>query len=83
MNNNNNNVNIFLDAIIGKASNDGLSSSATRLSFRHPDAFLPAEVSEQLLANLCEKKTLSDLTITLFNSKSTRLRYLYFHFLDM
>ena len=72
-----------MDAIIGKASNDGSSSSATRLSFRHPDAFLPAEVSEQLLANLCEKKTLSDLTITLFNSKSTRLRYLYFHFLDM
>lgn len=58
-----------------KAPNDGSSSSATRLSFRHPDAFLPAEISEQLLANLCEKKTLSDLTITLFNSKSTRLRH--------
>ncbi|XP_017762696.1 PREDICTED: protein zyg-11 homolog B-like [Eufriesea mexicana] len=58
-----------------KASNDGSSSSAIRLSFRYPDAFLPAEVSEQLLANLCEKKTLSDLTITLFNSKSTRLRH--------
>ncbi|KAG7188107.1 hypothetical protein KM043_015956 [Ampulex compressa] len=57
------------------SSNDGVSMSATRLSFKHPDAFLPAEVSEQLLSNLCEKKTLSDLTITLFDSKSTRLRH--------
>ncbi|CAK9803538.1 Protein zyg-11 homolog B [Anthophora plagiata] len=58
-----------------RASNDGSSSSATRLSFRHSDAFLPAEISEQLLSNLCEKKTLCDLTITLFDSKSTRLRH--------
>ncbi|XP_025074864.1 protein zyg-11 homolog B-like isoform X3 [Pogonomyrmex barbatus] len=57
------------------SSNDASSSSATRLTFRHPDAFLPAEVSEQLLSNLCEKKTLSDLTITLFDSKTTRLRH--------
>lgn len=62
-------------ASCGRASSDGSSSSATRLSFRHPDAFLPAEISEQLLSNLCEKKTLSDLTITLFDSKSTRLRH--------
>lgn len=58
-----------------RSPSDGSSSSATRLSFRHPDAFLPAEISEQLLSNLCEKKTLSDLTITLFDSKSTRLRH--------
>ncbi|XP_012216425.1 protein zyg-11 homolog B-like isoform X2 [Linepithema humile] len=57
------------------SSNDAPSSSATRLTFRHPDAFLPAEVSEQLLSNLCEKKTLSDLTITLFDAKTTRLRH--------
>ncbi|XP_014485546.1 PREDICTED: protein zyg-11 homolog B-like isoform X3 [Dinoponera quadriceps] len=57
------------------SSNDAPTSSATRLTFRHPDAFLPAEVSEQLLSNLCEKKTLSDLTITLFDSKTTRLRH--------
>ncbi|XP_020298380.1 protein zyg-11 homolog B-like isoform X2 [Pseudomyrmex gracilis] len=56
-------------------SNDAPTNSATRLTFRHPDAFLPAEVSEQLLSNLCEKKTLSDLTITLFDSKTTRLRH--------
>ncbi|CAK9828911.1 Protein zyg-11 homolog B [Anthophora retusa] len=60
---------------IARASNEGSSSSATRLSFRHSDAFLPAEISEQLLSNLCEKKTLCDLTITLFDSKSTRLRH--------
>ncbi|XP_076242167.1 protein zyg-11 homolog B isoform X2 [Calliopsis andreniformis] len=58
-----------------RSPSDGSSSSATRLSFRHPDAFLPAEISERLLSNLCEKKTLSDLTITLFDSKSTRLRH--------
>lgn len=57
------------------SSNDALFSSATRLTFRRPDAFLPAEVSEQLLSNLCEKKRLSDLTITLFDSKTTRLRH--------
>lgn len=56
-------------------SNDASPSLATRLSFKHPDAFLPAEISEHLLSSLCEKKTLSDLTITLFDSKSTRLRH--------
>ncbi|XP_076622675.1 protein zyg-11 homolog B isoform X2 [Colletes latitarsis] len=45
-----------------------------RLSFRQPDVFLPTEISEQLLSNFCKKETLSDLTMTLFDSKSTRLR---------
>ncbi|XP_076650034.1 protein zyg-11 homolog B [Halictus rubicundus] len=49
-------------------------SSTTRISFKHPNIFIPAEISELLLSNLCEKKALSDLTITLFDSKSTRLR---------
>ncbi|XP_076242174.1 protein zyg-11 homolog B isoform X3 [Calliopsis andreniformis] len=65
----------ILGSTIARSPSDGSSSSATRLSFRHPDAFLPAEISERLLSNLCEKKTLSDLTITLFDSKSTRLRH--------
>ncbi|KOC67396.1 Protein zyg-11 like protein B [Habropoda laboriosa] len=47
----NNNTDI-LGATTARASNDGSSSSATRLSFRHSDAFLPAEISEQLLSNL-------------------------------
>ncbi|XP_034180534.1 protein zyg-11 homolog B isoform X1 [Osmia lignaria lignaria] len=71
---NSNNIDI-LGETIARASNDGSSGSARRLSFRYPDVFLPAEISEQLLSNLCEKKTLSDLTITLFDSKSTRLRH--------
>ncbi|XP_066589972.1 protein zyg-11 homolog B-like [Prorops nasuta] len=54
---------------------DGALNVTTTLSFKNPDAFLPAEISEQLLTSLCENKTLSDLTITLFNSKSTRLRH--------
>ncbi|XP_046464898.1 protein zyg-11 homolog B isoform X1 [Neodiprion pinetum] len=51
------------------------AGSATRLSFKDPDAFLPAEISDQLLSSLCERKALSDLTITLFDSKTTRLRH--------
>ncbi|GAB1863790.1 Protein zyg-11-like protein B [Camponotus japonicus] len=72
---NSNSTEVAFDTISRTASNNAPSSSATRLTFRHPDAFLPAEVSEQLLSNLCEKKTLSDLTITLFDSKTTRLRH--------
>ncbi|XP_014485545.1 PREDICTED: protein zyg-11 homolog B-like isoform X2 [Dinoponera quadriceps] len=74
--NNNSTEEFAFDTTTGRtSSNDAPTSSATRLTFRHPDAFLPAEVSEQLLSNLCEKKTLSDLTITLFDSKTTRLRH--------
>ncbi|XP_024871172.1 protein zyg-11 homolog B-like [Temnothorax curvispinosus] len=64
-----------VDTATGRTSSNDAPNSATWLTFRHPDAFLPAEVSEQLLSNLCEKKTLSDLTITLFDSKTTRLRH--------
>lgn len=51
-----------------------LTNSSTRLSFKDPETFLPTEISEQLLYSLCERKKLSDLTITLFDSKTTRLR---------
>lgn len=51
-----------------------LTNSSTRLSFKDPDIFLPTEISEQLLYSLCERKKLSDLVITLFDSKTTRLR---------
>ncbi|KAL7289258.1 hypothetical protein TKK_0017195 [Trichogramma kaykai] len=54
-------------------TNQALSS--TRLSFKHPDTFLPTAISEQLLYNLCERKKLSDFTITLFDSKTTRLKH--------
>ncbi|XP_053594608.1 protein zyg-11 homolog B isoform X5 [Microplitis demolitor] len=55
--------------------NDINFCSLTRLNFKDPDIFLPAQISEQLLASLCEKKALSDLTITLFDSKTTILRH--------
>ncbi|KAF7993187.1 hypothetical protein HCN44_006247 [Aphidius gifuensis] len=51
------------------------NGSVTRLNFKDPDVFLPAQISEQLLARLCEKNALTDLTITLFDSTTTRLRY--------
>lgn len=57
------------------SSNNVTSGPSTRLSFRDPDTFLPAEISEQLLYSLCERKVLSDLTITLFDAKTTRLRH--------
>ncbi|XP_036150021.1 protein zyg-11 homolog B isoform X3 [Monomorium pharaonis] len=73
---NSNSTEVAFDTTIGRTSfNDAPTSTATRLTFKHPDAFLPTEMSEQLLSNLCEKKTLSDLTITLFDSKTTRLRH--------
>ncbi|XP_058805483.1 protein zyg-11 homolog B isoform X1 [Phymastichus coffea] len=50
-------------------------ANTTKLSFKDPDTFLPTEISEQLLYSLCERKKLSDLTITLFDSKTTRLRH--------
>ncbi|XP_078044108.1 protein zyg-11 homolog B [Augochlora pura] len=62
-------------ASLPKTSNDASSSSATRLSFKRPDIFIPAEISELLLSTLCERKKISDETITLFDSKTTRLRY--------
>ncbi|XP_033341021.1 protein zyg-11 homolog B [Megalopta genalis] len=72
---NNSNTDILANtALLPKTSNDASSSSATRLSFKRPDIFIPAEISELLLSNLCERKALCDETITLFDSKSTRLR---------
>ena len=57
------------------SNNNRTSGPSTRLSFRDPDTFLPTEISEQLLYSLCERKVLSDLTITLFDAKATRLRH--------
>ncbi|XP_018311593.1 protein zyg-11 homolog B isoform X3 [Mycetomoellerius zeteki] len=76
---NSNSTEVAFDTATGRTSSNDASSldisCTTRLTFRHPDAFLPAEISEQLLSNLCEKNMLSDLTITLFDSKTTRLRH--------
>ena len=55
-------------------SNGDVPNSSTKLTFKDPEAFLPTEISERLLYNLCEKKALSDLTIALFDAKTTRLR---------
>ncbi|XP_015119052.1 protein zyg-11 homolog B isoform X1 [Diachasma alloeum] len=70
-----NNVSVSSGTLTNSPINNSTHETATRLSFKDPDVFLPAEISEQLLASLCEKKALSDLTITLFDSKTTRLRY--------
>ena len=54
------------------------SSDETRLKFKDEQTFLHAELSEQLLHKLCEKKLLDDLVMTLFNCESTRLKQVRF-----
>ncbi|XP_011497736.1 PREDICTED: protein zyg-11 homolog B [Ceratosolen solmsi marchali] len=54
--------------------NYDFSDPSLRLSFKDPNTFLPTEISEQLLYGLCEREKLSNLSITLFDSKTTRLR---------
>lgn len=49
-----------------------------RLSFKDKDIFFHSEISEQLLTSLSEKHKLTDLTMTLFDPKKTRLRYVLF-----
>jgi len=46
-----------------------------RLEFKEEELFFHTELSEQLLVRLCEKKKLDDLTLTLFQGDSTRLRH--------
>lgn len=46
----------------------------SQLVFKDPDVYLHSEIAEQLLTALCDRGKLSDLNITLFDSKSTRLR---------
>ena len=54
------------------------ASEKTRLKFKDEQTFLHAELSEQLLHKLCEKKLLDDLVLTLFNCESTRLKQVRF-----
>lgn len=46
----------------------------SQLVFKDPDAYLYSEIAEQLLTALCDRGKLSDLNITLFDAKSTRLK---------
>jgi len=46
-----------------------------KLQFKEEEIFFHTELSEQLLVRLCEKKKLDDLTLTLFQGDSTRLRH--------
>ncbi|XP_014203818.1 protein zyg-11 homolog B [Copidosoma floridanum] len=62
-------------ALPTSSSSHNSANNSTRLSFKDPDIFLPTEISEQLLYSLCERSKLSDFTITLFDSKTTRLRH--------
>ena len=45
------------------------------MQFKEEEIFFHTELSEQLLVRLCEKKKLDDLTLTLFQGDSTRLRH--------
>lgn len=53
---------------------DGITGLTSKLVFKDEDAYFHSEISEQLLTALCDKGKLTDLNITLFDSKSTRLK---------
>lgn len=50
------------------------NAGQSQLVFKDSDAYLHSEIAEQLLTSLCDRGKLSDLNITLFDAKSTRLR---------
>lgn len=50
------------------------SSNGIRLMFKGSEVFLHTVIAEQLLTALCAKKKLSDITMTLFDVTTTRLR---------
>ncbi|EEB12106.1 conserved hypothetical protein [Pediculus humanus corporis] len=54
---------------------DGITGLTSKLVFKNEDVYLHSELSEQLLTALCDKGKLTDLNITLFDSKYTRLKY--------
>jgi hypothetical protein len=47
-----------------------------RLQFKDEETFFHTELSEQLLVRLCEKKKMDDMVLTLFDCRTTRLRYI-------
>lgn len=53
---------------------DGMTGLTAKLVFRDPDIYLHTEISEILLSSLCDRGKLTDLNMTLFDSKATRLR---------
>lgn len=54
------------------------SQSSSKLVFKNQDVYLHSDISEQLLTALCDQGKLSDLNLTLFDSKCMRLRYVFF-----
>jgi hypothetical protein len=50
-----------------------------RLQFKDEETFFHTELSEQLLVRLCEKKKMDDMVLTLFDCRTTRLRYFLIH----
>jgi len=47
----------------------------SRLQFKEEEVFFHTELSEQLLVRLCEKKKMDDMTMSLFDGETTRLRH--------
>lgn len=50
------------------------ATNGIRLFFKGSEVFLHTAIAEQLLKALCAKKKLSDITMTLFDVSTTRLR---------
>lgn len=69
------NIDTFCAVAKGNNSSESDTTfSSGHLVVKHGDIFFHSELSEQLISMLSEKGKLSDLTMTLFDSKTTRLR---------
>lgn len=51
-----------------------ITSSGTKIGFKDSDVYFHSEISENLLTSLCAKGKLTDVTMTLFDVSTTRLR---------
>lgn len=50
------------------------STNGVKLIFKDSEVFLHSEIAEQVMTALCSKKKLTDVTMTLFDVTSSRLR---------
>ena len=68
-------IDYICDNITSLCTSVWTETGEPKLQFKEEETFFHTELSEQLLVRLCEKKKLDDLTLTLFQGDSTRLRH--------
>ena len=68
-------IDYICDNISSLCSSVFTETGEPQLTFKEEEIFFHTELSEQLLVRLCEKKKMDDLTLTLFQGDTTRLRH--------